>query len=57
MSYNVNGQEITVSFPVNSISLNKSSIAFTDSLGKNRQTFSKRTEALTFMKWLLSSNK
>ncbi|ACA86226.1 hypothetical protein HWQ46_04465 [Shewanella sp. D64] len=57
MSYNVNGHEITVSFPVNSISLNKSSIAFTDSLGKNRQTFSKRTEALTFMKWLLSSNK
>ena len=57
MSYNVNGQEINVSFPVNSISLNKSSIAFTDSLGKNRQTFSKRTEALTFMKWLLSSNK
>ncbi|NRD74475.1 hypothetical protein HQQ94_14770 [Shewanella sp. VB17] len=57
MSYNMNGHEITVNFPVNSISLNKSSIAFTDSLGKNRQTFSKRTEALTFMKWLLSSNK
>ncbi len=57
MSYKMNGHEITVNFPVASISLNKSSIAFTDSLGKNRQTFSKRTEALTFMKWLLSSNK
>ncbi|ABV37286.1 conserved hypothetical protein [Shewanella sediminis HAW-EB3] len=57
MSYNINGHEITVNFPVDSISLNKSSIAFTDSQGKNRQTFSKRTEALSFMKWLLSSNK
>ncbi|GIU48909.1 hypothetical protein [Shewanella algidipiscicola] len=57
MSYNMNGQEITVNFPVASISSNKTSIAFTDSVGKNRQTFSKRTEALQFMKWLLSSNK
>ncbi|MCG9696801.1 hypothetical protein [Shewanella sp. Isolate11] len=57
MSYKMNGHEITVNFPVASISVNKSSIAFTDSLGKNKQTFSKRTEALQFMKWLLSSNK
>ncbi len=57
MSYKVNGHEIIVNFPVNSISVNKSSIAFTDSLGKNKQTFSKRTEALQFMKWLLSANK
>ena len=57
MSYLVNGQEITVNFPVDSISVNKSSIAFTDTLGKNRQTFSKRTEALKFMNWLLSSSK
>ncbi|MGS0677178.1 hypothetical protein [Shewanella sp. 0m-4] len=57
MSYQVNGHEITVNFPVDSISVNKTSIAFTDSQGKNRQTFSKRTEALQFMKWLLSSNK
>ncbi|QYJ84657.1 hypothetical protein K0I73_10250 [Shewanella mesophila] len=57
MSYKMNGHEITVNFPVASISVNKSSIAFTDSLGKNRETFSKRTEALQFMKWLLSSNK
>ncbi|WP_299010111.1 hypothetical protein [uncultured Shewanella sp.] len=57
MSYRVNGHEITVDFPVNSISVNKSSIAFTDSRGKNRETFSKRTEALKFMKWLLTSNK
>lgn len=57
MSYNMNGQEITVNFPVASISSNKTSIAFTDRAGKNRQTFSKRTEALQFMKWLLSSNK
>ncbi|RTR32100.1 hypothetical protein [Shewanella atlantica] len=57
MSYNINGHEITVNFPVDSISVNKSSIAFTDSQGKNRQTFSKRTEALSFMKWLLSGNK
>ncbi|GIU34818.1 hypothetical protein [Shewanella colwelliana] len=57
MSYKMNGHEITVNFPVASISLNKSSIAFTDSLGKNKQTFSKRVEALQFMKWLLSSNK
>lgn len=57
MSYNINGHEITVNFPVNSISSNKNSIAFTDSLGKTKTTFSKRTEALTFMKWLLSANK
>ncbi|ASJ96630.1 hypothetical protein FGA12_08240 [Shewanella marisflavi] len=57
MSYKVNGHEITVNFPVDSISVNKSSIAFTDSVGKNRQTFAKRTDALQFMKWLLSSNK
>ncbi len=57
MSYQVNGHEITVDFPVNSISVNKSSIAFTDSRGKNRETFSKRTEAIKFMKWLLTSNK
>ncbi|ACJ29583.1 MULTISPECIES: hypothetical protein [Shewanella] len=57
MSYLVNGHEITVNFPVDSISVNKSSIAFTDSQGKNRQTFSKRTEALKFMNWLLSSSK
>ncbi|WP_394203653.1 hypothetical protein [Shewanella waksmanii] len=57
MSYNVNGHEITVNFPVDSISVNKTSIAFTDSVGKNKQTFTKRTEALKFMKWLLSGNK
>ena len=57
MSYLINGHEITVNFPVDSISVNKSSIAFTDSLGKNRQTFSKRTEALKFVEWLLSSDK
>lgn len=57
MSYKMNGHEITVNFPVDSISVNKTSIAFTDRLGKNRQTFSKRTEALSFMKWLLSANK
>ncbi|MCL2919773.1 hypothetical protein [Shewanella litorisediminis] len=57
MSYKLDGHEISVAFPVDSISLNKSSIAFTDKHGKNRQTFSKRTEALRFMKWLLSSNK
>lgn len=57
MSYTVNGHEITVNFPVDSISVNKSSIAFTDSDGKNKQTFTKRTEALKFMKWLLNSNK
>lgn len=57
MSYNINGHEITVNFPVDSISVNKTSIAFTDRQGKNKQTFSKRVEAITFMKWLLSSNK
>jgi len=57
MSYQFNGHEITVNFPVNSISSNKNSIAFTDSLGKNKTTFSKRIEALNFMKWLISSNK
>ena len=57
MSYNINGHEISVSCPVNSISSNKNSIAFTDSLGKNKKTFSKRTEALNFMKWLISANK
>ncbi|WP_108946714.1 hypothetical protein [Shewanella halifaxensis] len=57
MSYLVNGQEITVNFPVDSISVNKTSIAFTDSQGKNKQTFSKRIETLNFMKWLISSNK
>ncbi|PVZ64995.1 hypothetical protein [Pelagibaculum spongiae] len=57
MSYLINGHEITVNFPVDSISVNKSSIAFTDSQGKNRQTFSKRTEALKFVEWLLSSDK
>ena len=57
MSYKINGHEITVNFPVDSISVNKTSIAFTDRRGKNKQTFSKRTEALNFMKWLLSANK
>ncbi|BCV27842.1 MULTISPECIES: hypothetical protein [Shewanella] len=57
MSYKVNGHEIAVSFPVDSISINKNSIAFTDSKGKKKQTFSKRTETLKFMKWLLSANK
>ncbi|WOT03820.1 hypothetical protein [Shewanella youngdeokensis] len=57
MSYLVNGHEITVNFPVDSISVNKSSIVFTDSQGKSKQTFSKRTEALKFMNWLLSSSK
>ncbi|ARD22653.1 hypothetical protein Q4601_03780 [Shewanella sp. 1_MG-2023] len=57
MSYNINGHEITVNFPVNSISSNKNSIAFTDSQGKTKTTFSKRTEALKFMKWLITANK
>ncbi|QIR14412.1 hypothetical protein [Shewanella aestuarii] len=57
MSYHVNGHEITVNFPVNSISSNKNSIAFTDSQGKNKTTFAKRTEAINFLKWLISSNK
>ena len=57
MSYKINGHEITVNLPVDSISVNKTSIAFTDRQGKNRQTFSKRTEAISFMKWLLSANK
>ncbi|MBT1445675.1 hypothetical protein KJI95_14265 [Shewanella sp. JM162201] len=57
MSYKFDGHEISVAFPVNSISLNKSSIAFTDKRGSKRQTFKKRTEALKFMQWLLSSNK
>ncbi|WP_148300747.1 hypothetical protein [Shewanella marina] len=57
MSYKMNGHEIAVSFPVDSISVNKTSIAFTDKLGKNRQTFAKRSEAMQFMKWLLSANK
>ncbi|WP_372870147.1 hypothetical protein [Shewanella sp.] len=57
MSYILDGHEISVAFPVNSISLNKTSIAFTDKHGKNRRTFSKRTEALKFMEWLLSTNK
>lgn len=57
MSYHTNGHEITVNFPVNSISSNKNSIAFTDSNGKSVKTFSKRTEALKFLKWLVSSNK
>ncbi len=57
MSYNSNGHEITVNFPVDSISINKTSIAFTDRQGKNKQTFSKRTEALKFVKWLISANK
>lgn len=57
MSYNMNGHDISVNFPVNSISSNKNSIAFTDSLGKNKKTFSKRIEAINFMKWLISTNK
>ncbi|GIU52679.1 hypothetical protein [Shewanella sp. KT0246] len=57
MSYNINGHEITVNFPVNSISSNKNSIAFTDSQGKTKTTFSKRTEALKFMKWLITADK
>ncbi|GGI76649.1 hypothetical protein [Shewanella gelidii] len=57
MSYHANGHEITVNFPVDSISVNKTSIAFTDREGKNKKTFSKRTEAIQFMKWLITSNK
>ncbi|QBF84469.1 MULTISPECIES: hypothetical protein [Shewanella] len=57
MSYNLNGHEIVVDFPVDSISSNKNSIAFTDRKGKTKQTFTKRTEALRFMKWLISTNK
>ncbi|MCF1428605.1 MAG: hypothetical protein LPD71_12305 [Shewanella sp.] len=56
MSYKVDNYEINVCFPVDSISINKNSIAFTDKQGKNKQTFSKRTEALKFMKWLLNPN-
>ncbi|QSX35018.1 hypothetical protein JYB87_07310 [Shewanella avicenniae] len=57
MSYKVDGHEITVNFPVDSISINKNSIAFTDKKGKKLQTFSQRTEALNFMKWLVSASK
>ncbi|MGI2260162.1 hypothetical protein [Shewanella sp. GXUN23E] len=56
MSYKVDNYEINVCFPVDAISINKNSIAFTDKQGKNKQTFSKRTEALKFMKWLLNPN-
>ncbi|QDF66814.1 hypothetical protein FJQ87_08910 [Shewanella sp. SNU WT4] len=56
MSYKIDGLEINVCFPVDSISLNKSSIAFNDRQGKNKQTFTQRTDALKFMKWLLSGN-
>ncbi|WP_394130035.1 hypothetical protein [Shewanella maritima] len=57
MSYNINGHEIEVNFPVDSISSNKNSIAFTDGNGKTKTTFAKRTEALSFLKWLVSKNK
>ncbi|MFC3185382.1 hypothetical protein ACFOD0_00530 [Shewanella intestini] len=57
MSYHLNGHEIVVNFPVDSISSNKNSIAFTDTNGKTMKTFTKRTEALRFMKWLLTANK
>ncbi|MCL1074870.1 hypothetical protein [Shewanella dokdonensis] len=57
MSYKVDGHEITVNFPVDSISINKNSIAFTDSKGKKKQTFSKHSEVISFMKWLVSTNK
>ncbi|MFQ6371778.1 hypothetical protein [Shewanella sp. YIC-542] len=57
MSYKVDGHEITVNFPVDSISINKNSIAFTDRKGKNKRTFSKRSEVISFMKWLVSANK
>ncbi|GGY88535.1 MULTISPECIES: hypothetical protein [Shewanella] len=57
MSYKVDGHEITVNFPVDSISINKNSIAFTDRKGKKKQTFSKRSDVISFMKWLVSANK
>lgn len=39
MSYKINGHEITVNFPVDSISVNKTSIAFTDRQGKTDRLF------------------
>ncbi|QSX28682.1 MULTISPECIES: hypothetical protein [Shewanella] len=57
MSYKADGHDIKVAFPVDAISVNKNSIAYTDGKGKNRQTFARRSEAQNFVKWLLSSNR
>ena len=54
MPYKIDNRQINVSFPVTSISVNKNAIVFTDKQGKTKETFAKRHEALSFVKWLVN---
>ena len=55
MPYKIDNRQINVSFPVKSISIHKNAIVYTDKLGKNKEIFTQKSDALNFMKWLVNS--
>ncbi|MGS2719970.1 hypothetical protein [Paraglaciecola aestuariivivens] len=54
MSYTYNGTQISVSCPVQNISVNKNKVAFADKCGLKVGTFANTTETKQFVSWLLN---
>ena len=52
MSYKYNGSLIQIAHPVQSISVNKQRVIFSDTQGLKNAIFKKESDALQFVKWL-----
>ncbi|MGO2478735.1 MAG: hypothetical protein ACTH7Q_10325 [Pseudoalteromonas sp.] len=55
MSYSYNGSMIQIAHPVQSISVNKQRVIFSDTQGSKNALFSKASDARLFVKWLKSN--
>ena len=52
MSYKYNGSVIQIAHPVQSISVNKQRVIFSDTQGLKNAIFQKASDARQFVKWL-----
>ncbi|MBE0456514.1 MULTISPECIES: hypothetical protein [Pseudoalteromonas] len=52
MSYSYNGSMIQIAHPVQSISVNKQRVIFSDTQGLKNALFTKASDARQFVKWL-----
>ncbi|HCP98887.1 MAG: hypothetical protein ACI87I_002610 [Pseudoalteromonas tetraodonis] len=55
MSYKYNGSMIQIAHPVQSISVNKHRVIFSDTQGLKNALFQKASDARQFVKWLKAS--
>ncbi|KAF7765004.1 MULTISPECIES: hypothetical protein [Pseudoalteromonas] len=56
MSYEYNGSMIQIAHPVQSISVNKSTVVYADKTGMKNTRFASTGDARSFIKWLTAKS-